>query len=160
MHLAVKTKIGGSEQSIRTIATVKTAEEIGAMDIALSDGRHIRLDQVSTIRDGIAERRSAALLNGQPVIGFEITRSKGASEVDVERVWSKHWIKLKAAHPDIKITEAFNFVKPIADNYKGSMSLLYEGAILADLVVWLFLRDWRATIMPQPPCPVNRFYQP
>ena len=70
-----QTKIGGSEQSIRTIATVKTATEIGAMDLALSDGRHIRLDQVASIRDGIAERRSAALVNGKPVIGFEITRS-------------------------------------------------------------------------------------
>lgn len=150
-----QTKIGGSEQSIRTIATVKTADEIGAMDIALSDGRHIRLDQVATIHDGIAERRSAALLNGKPVIGFEITRSKGASEVDVEKGVIEALDKLKAAHPDIKITEAFNFVKPVADNYKGSMSLLYEGAILAILVVWLFLRDWRATIIAATALPLS-----
>ncbi|MGJ8757377.1 efflux RND transporter permease subunit [Acinetobacter sp. HC8-3S] len=150
-----QTKIGGSEQSIRTIATVKTADEIGAMDIALSDGRHIRLDQVAKIHDGIAERRSAALLNGKPVIGFEITRSKGASEVDVEKGVIEALDKLKAAHPDIKITEAFNFVKPVADNYKGSMSLLYEGAILAILVVWLFLRDWRATIIAATALPLS-----
>lgn len=150
-----QTKIGGSEQSIRTIATVKTADEIGAMDIALSDGRHIRLNQVAKIHDGIAERRSAALLNGKPVIGFEITRSKGASEVDVEKGVIEALDKLKAAHPDIKITEAFNFVKPVADNYKGSMSLLYEGAILAILVVWLFLRDWRATIIAATALPLS-----
>ncbi|ENW96599.1 efflux RND transporter permease subunit [Acinetobacter sp. NIPH 298] len=150
-----ETKIGGSEQSIRTIATVKTAAEIGAMNIALSDGRHIRLDQVATISDGIAERRSAALLNGQPVIGFEITRSKGASEVDVEKGVIIALDKLKAAHPDIEITEAFNFVKPVEDNYKGSMSLLYEGAILAVLVVWLFLRDWRATIIAATALPLS-----
>ena len=150
-----QTKIGGSEQSIRTIATVKTAAEISAMDIALSDGRHIRLDQVAKIHDGIAERRSAALLNGKPVIGFEITRSKGASEVDVEKGVIEALDKLKTAHPDIKITEAFNFVKPVADNYKGSMSLLYEGAILAILVVWLFLRDWRATIIAATALPLS-----
>ncbi|ENX22146.1 hypothetical protein F892_01386 [Acinetobacter vivianii] len=150
-----QTKIGGSEQSIRTIATVKTADEIGAMDIALSDGRHIRLDQVATIRDGIAERRSAALLNGQPVIGFEITRSKGASEVDVQKGVTEALDKLKTAHPDIKITEAFNFVNPVVDNYEGSMSLLYEGAILAILVVWLFLRDWRATIIAATALPLS-----
>jgi len=150
-----QTKIGGSEQSIRTIATVKTAAEISAMDIALSDGRHIRLDQVAKIHDGIAERRSAALLNGKPVIGFEITRSKGASEVDVEKGVIEALDKLKAVHPDIKITEAFNFVKPVADNYKGSMSLLYEGAILAILVVWLFLRDWRATIIAATALPLS-----
>ncbi|EKU51709.1 RND transporter, Hydrophobe/Amphiphile Efflux-1 (HAE1)/Heavy Metal Efflux (HME) family, permease protein [Acinetobacter sp. WC-323] len=150
-----QTKIGGSEQSIRTIATVKTADEIGAMDIALSDGRHIRLDQVATVHDGIAERRSAALLNGQPVIGFEITRSKGASEVDVQKGVAEALDKLKTAHPDIKITEAFNFVNPVVDNYEGSMSLLYEGAILAILVVWLFLRDWRATIIAATALPLS-----
>ncbi|MCX5466987.1 efflux RND transporter permease subunit [Acinetobacter nematophilus] len=150
-----QTKIGGSEQSIRTIATVKTAAEIGDMDIALSDGRHIRLDQVASVRDGIAERRSAALLNGHPVIGFEITRSKGASEVDVEKGVKTALDQLKAAHPDIKVTEAFNFVNPVVDNYKGSMSLLYEGAILAILVVWLFLRDWRATIIAATALPLS-----
>lgn len=150
-----QTKIGGSEQSIRTIATVKTAAEIAAMDIALSDGRHIRLDQVANIRDGIAERRSAALLNGHPVIGFEITRSKGASEVDVEIGVKEALETLKAAYPDIKITEAFNFVNPVVDNYKGSMSLLYEGALLAILVVWLFLRDWRATIIAATALPLS-----
>ncbi|MBJ8453180.1 efflux RND transporter permease subunit [Acinetobacter bereziniae] len=150
-----QTKIGGSEQSIRTIATVKTAAEIGTMDIALSDGRHIRLDQVATVRDGIAERRSAALLNGHPVIGFEITRSKGASEVEVETGVKVALDQLKKAHPDITITEAFNFVNPVVDNYKGSMSLLYEGAILAILVVWLFLRDWRATIIAATALPLS-----
>ncbi|WP_336931520.1 efflux RND transporter permease subunit [Acinetobacter bereziniae] len=150
-----QTKIGGSEQSIRTIATVKTAAEIGTMDIALSDGRHIRLDQVATVRDGIAERRSAALLNGHPVIGFEITRSKGASEVEVETGVKVALDQLKKAHPDLKITEAFNFVNPVVDNYKGSMSLLYEGAILAILVVWLFLRDWRATIIAATALPLS-----
>ena len=150
-----QTKIGGSEQSIRTIATVKTAAEIGAMDIALSDGRHIRLDQVATVYDGTAERRSAALLNGQSVIGFEITRSKGASEVDVQKGVIEALDKLKANHPDIKITEAFNFVKPVENNYNGSMSLLYEGAILAILVVWLFLRDWRATFIAATALPLS-----
>ena len=150
-----QTKIGDSEQSIRTIATVKTAEEIGAMDIALSDGRHIRLDQVASIHDGFAERRSAALLNGESVIGFEITRSKGASEVDVQQGVKLALEKLKQAHPDIKISEAFNFVTPVEDNYTGSMSLLYEGAILAILVVWLFLRDWRATLIAATALPLS-----
>lgn len=150
-----QTKIGGSEQSIRTIATVKSATEIAAMEIALSDGRHIRLDQVANIRDGMAERRSAALLNGKPVIGFEITKSKGASEVDVEKGVIEALDKLREAHQDIQITEAFNFVKPVVDNYEGSMALLYEGALLAILVVWLFLRDWRATIIAATALPLS-----
>lgn len=150
-----QTKIGGSEQSIRTIATVKSADELRQMDIALSNGRHIRLDQVATIKDTIAERRSMALLNGKPVIGFEITRSKGASEIDVEKGVQVVLEQLKEKHPDLSISEAFNFVKPVQDNYDGSMALLYEGAFLAVLVVWLFLRDWRATIIAATALPLS-----
>lgn len=150
-----RTDIGGSEQSVRTLATVENASEIGVMQLALNDGRNIRLDQVATIHDGIAERRSTALLNGAAVVGFEITRSKGASEVEVEAGVQAALAELKQQHPDIQITEAFNFVKPVADNFDGSMMLLYEGAILAILVVWLFLRDWRATLIAATALPLS-----
>ncbi|MBP9895979.1 MAG: efflux RND transporter permease subunit, partial [Giesbergeria sp.] len=75
--------LGGAEQPVRTLATVQTAGELAALDIPLGDGRHIRLDQVATVRDTVAEQRTAALLDGQQVIGFEVSRSRGASEVEV-----------------------------------------------------------------------------
>jgi len=139
--------IGGIEQSVRTIATVQSAEELARMDVALSDGRRIRLDQVATVSDTVSEPHSAALLNGQPVVAFEIVRSRGAGEVDVQSAVLEKLKALKAQHPDVQFTEAFNFVDPVLENYEGSMSLLYEGALLAVLVVWLFLRDWRATLV-------------
>ncbi|MEB5477849.1 efflux RND transporter permease subunit [Acinetobacter pollinis] len=142
-----QTNIGGSEQKIRTITTVQTAAEIAAIHISLNDGRSIRLDQVAKIYDGIAERRTAALFNGKSVVGVEISRSKGASEVDLEKGVNEAFKKIEVNNSNIQINKAFNFVKPVVDNYKGSMSLLYEGAILAILVVWLFLRDWRATLI-------------
>jgi multidrug efflux pump subunit AcrB len=147
--------IGGSEQSVRTIATVQRADELGAMDIVLSDGRRIRLDQVATVSDTVGEQRTAALLNGQPVVGFEITRSKGAGEVEVADHIKLVLDKLKADYPDIEITEAFNFVDPVVENYEGSMKLLIEGALLAVLVVWLFLRDGRATFVSAAALPLS-----
>jgi multidrug efflux pump subunit AcrB len=147
--------IGGIEQSVRTIATVRRADELGAMDIVLSDGRRIRLDQVATISDTVGELRSAALLNGKPVVGFEISRSKGAGEVEVADNVKRALTKLKADHPDIEITEAFNFVDPVIENYEGSMKLLIEGAVLAVLVVWLFLRDGRATFVSAAALPLS-----
>ncbi len=125
------------------------------MDIALSDGRRIRLDQVATVSDTVAEQRSAALLNGQPVVGFEITRSRGAGEIDVADGVRAQLAKLKAEHPHIRITEAFNFVDPVQENFDGSMWLLIEGALLAVLVVWLFLRDWRATLVSAAALPLS-----
>jgi multidrug efflux pump subunit AcrB len=147
--------VGGTEQSVRTIATVQSADELARMEITLSDGRRIRLDQVATVQDTVAEQRSAALLNGKPVVGFEITRSRGAGEVDVADGVRAQLDKLKAAHPEITITEAFNFVDPVVENYDGSMKLLYEGAFLAVVVVWLFLRNWRATFVAATALPLS-----
>ncbi|MDD4880061.1 MAG: efflux RND transporter permease subunit [Gallionellaceae bacterium] len=147
--------VGGAEQSVRTLATVASAAELARMDITLSDGRRIRLDQVARVADTVAERRSAALLNGQPVVGFEIVRSRGASETAVAEGVRAELARLQAEQPDIAITEAFNFVDPVVENYEGSMALLIEGAALAVLVVWLFLRDWRATLVSATALPLS-----
>jgi multidrug efflux pump subunit AcrB len=147
--------IGGGEQPIRTLATVKSAEEVAAIELALMDGRRIRLGEVATVSDTIAEPRSAALLNGKPVVGFEVSRSKGESEVEVGAAIQKALSELKQQHPDLEMTEAFNFVKPVQEEYTGSMHLLYEGAILAVIVVWLFLRDWRATFVSAVALPLS-----
>jgi multidrug efflux pump subunit AcrB len=147
--------VGGVEQSVRTIGTVQSAAELERMDIALSDGRHVRLGQVATVSDTVAEQRSAALLDGRPVVGFEIVRSRGAGEVDVAEGVRAELEKLKAEHPDIAIVEAFNFVDPVEENYRGSMWLLLEGAVLAVIVVWLFLRDWRATLVSATALPLS-----
>jgi multidrug efflux pump subunit AcrB len=150
-----RTDVGGGEQSVRTIATVQSAEELARLEIALSDGRRIRLDQVASVTDTVAEVRSAALLNGKPVVGFEITRTRNAGEVDVAKGVRAQLETLKAAHPEIAFTEAFNFVDPVEENFDGSMLLLYEGAALAVLVVWLFLRNWRATFVAAMALPLS-----
>ena len=75
--------VGGSIQSIRTLGAVQTADEIAALQVPLPDGRQIRLDQVAHVSDGIAERSTYALLDGKKVIGFQVTRTKGSSEVAV-----------------------------------------------------------------------------
>jgi multidrug efflux pump subunit AcrB len=147
--------VGGIEQSVRTIATVQSAAELARLEVSLSDGRRIRLDQVATVSDTVAEQRSGALLNGKPVVGFEIVRSRGAGETDVAEGVRAALEKLRAEHPDVTVTEAFNFVDPVVENFHGSMYLLLEGAALAVLVVWLFLRDWRATLVAATALPLS-----
>ncbi|RYF13505.1 MAG: efflux RND transporter permease subunit, partial [Comamonadaceae bacterium] len=147
--------LGGTEQPLRTIATVQTAQELAAMDIALSDGRHVRLDQVATVSDTVAEQRTGALLDGKPVIGFEVSRSRGASEVEVGAGVQRALDQLLADHPDLHLTRTVDFVNIAQDEYDSSMRLLYEGAILAVVVVWLFLRDWRATIVSAVALPLS-----
>ena len=147
--------LGNGEQPVRTLATVKTAREIGEIDIALSNGRSIKLRDVAVVSDTTAEPRSAAMLDGKPVVGFEVSRSRGESEVEVGAGIRAALEELKAANPHIQLTQAFDFVTPVQEEYDGSLHLLYEGALLAVLVVWLFLRDWRATFVSAVALPMS-----
>lgn len=150
-----KADISGARQSVRTIGTVSSVAEIAALQMALPDGHIIRLDQVANVSDGIAERSAITLLDGKPVIGFEITRSKGAGEITVAQAVHKAIAVLSEKEKHVKIEEAFNSVDAVKKNYSGSMALLYEGAILAVLVVWFFLRDWRATLVAAAALPLS-----
>ncbi len=147
--------IGGAEQSVRTIATVQTAEQLAALELPLADGRAIRLDRIASVADTIAEPRSLALFDGKPVVAMEIVRSKGGSEVSVMQDVRKALEQVRRQHPDVQINEAFNFVTPVVENYHCSLQLMYEGALLAILVVWLFLRDWRATLVSAAALPLS-----
>jgi multidrug efflux pump subunit AcrB len=150
-----RTDLGTAEQSVRTLATVQSAAELAAMNIALSDGRSVRLDELARVTDTVAERRAIALLNGKPVVGLEIVRSRGASELEVGEGVVKVLDAIKAEHPDLTLTQAFDFVTPVKEEYQASLTLLIEGAILAVLVVWLFLRDLRATFVSAVALPLS-----
>ena len=147
--------LGGSEQPMRTLATVATVDELARLEFALSDGKRLRLDEVATVKDTVSEQRSFALLNGKSVVGFEITRSKGASEVEVGAAVQKALDELKIKHPDLELTQAFDFVTPVQEEFDASMTMLYEGAVLAVIVVWFFLRSWRATFVSAVALPLS-----
>jgi multidrug efflux pump subunit AcrB len=89
------------------------------------------------------------------VVGFEVVRSRGAGEIEVTAGVRAAIGRLTAEHPDVSVTEAFNFVDATVENFHGSMLLLLEGAALAVLVVWLFLRDWRATLVAATALPLS-----
>jgi multidrug efflux pump subunit AcrB len=150
-----RANLGGAEQSLRAIATVKSAAELAQLELPLNDGRRLRLEQVATVSDTVAEVRSGAWLNGKPVVGFEIVRSLGAGEIEVAQGVRSALALMNAEHPDITTTEAFNFVDPVVENFHGSMVLLLEGAFLAVVVVWLFLRDARATFVSAVALPLS-----
>jgi len=147
--------LGSGVQSFRFLGTLENAQQLAGLVIPLSNGRSIRLAEVAEVSDGIAERSSLALLNGQEVIGFEITRIKGFGEVEVADAVRRAVQRFQAEHPQVHIKEAFNTTAPVEDNYQGSMHLLYEGAALAILVVFWFLRDWRATLVAATALPLS-----
>ena len=147
--------VSGAEQSVRTIATVKTADELAKIDIPLPDGRHVRLEQVATVRDTIAEPRALAEQDGKTVVAFEVFRTKGASEVAVAKGARAAIADLQKENPSVVLQQSIDNAFPVEENFDGSMELLYEGALLAVLVVWWFLRDWRATLVAAAALPLS-----
>jgi multidrug efflux pump subunit AcrB len=143
-----ETRIGAQEQSVRTLGTASSVQELAAMPITLGDGRNIRLDSIADVRDRAAEVRQEVRLDGKVVIGFEVFRAWGEGALKVADGTRAAVKELQKKYPHIRITE-INAVqdKEIRDSFKGSMTMLFEGAILAILVVWFFLRDMRATLI-------------
>ena len=147
--------VSGAEQSVRTIATVKSAAELGAVSLPLRDNRRVRLDEIATISDTVAEPRAEAWRDGRKVVGVEVFRTKGAGDLDVAAGAKAAMNALQQAHPNLLLEPVIDNAQPVEENFHGSMELLYEGAILAVLVVFWFLRDWRATIVAAAALPLS-----
>jgi multidrug efflux pump subunit AcrB len=148
-------QFGQEEQSARVIATVHQASELAAFPITLANGRKLRLDQIATISDANAERAQIALLDGKPVVGFKVFRAKGYDETVIAKNVGAALEKLQASNRTLKFTRISGTVGYTKEQYEGSMDMLYEGSILAVLVVWFFLRDWRATLVAASALPLS-----
>lgn len=147
--------LGSGQQAVRTLGAIDDPAALGRLAIPSVDGRMLPLSQLGTVRDGHAERSSLAFHDGKPVIGVQLTRSLGFSDVEVAQGAREAMASFQAQHPQVKITEVSDTVRPILANYHDSMHLLYEGMLLAILVVGLFLRDWRATLIVATALPLS-----
>jgi multidrug efflux pump subunit AcrB len=142
-----RTEIGGRDQSIRTLAGATTLAGLSATRIALTMGGEVRLDDLGTVTDTIAEPRTFARFDGEPVVGFSILRSKGASDVTVAEAVADRIKNIKASNPDVELKLIDSSVTYTLGNFDSAIHTLFEGAALAVIVVFLFLRDFRATII-------------
>ncbi|GLQ37015.1 ABC transporter permease [Rhizobium albus] len=138
---------GGQEQTIRTLASADSIETLAQTSIALSGGRTVRLGDIGTISDSWEEPRSFASLDGNPVVSFSIYRAKGASDTSVADAAAAKVAELAALYPDVTFSKIDDSVTYTYGNFESAMHTLVEGAALAVIVVFLFLRDWRATLV-------------
>jgi HAE1 family hydrophobic/amphiphilic exporter-1 len=140
-------KVGSAEQSIRTLGSAMTVQQLGAMEIVLPNGKHARLDTLGTVSDGTSEVRQMALLDGNPVVAFSVVRSTGSNIVDVEKGVDKRISELEKSIAGVKFTKIRSNGTYVQESYHASLDSLVLGALLAVIVIWLFLRDWRATFI-------------
>ncbi|QDP22769.1 efflux RND transporter permease subunit [Bradyrhizobium cosmicum] len=152
-----RAEIGKNDQAIRTLAGAKTLSDLAGTMIPLFGGGEVRIDDLGTVTDTIADRRTFARFNGEPIVALGIKRSKGASDVKVAEAVEKRVAALKAAYPDVDLKVIDTSVEYTKGNYEAAISTLFEGAILAVVIVLLFLRDLRATIIAAISLPLSIF---
>jgi len=147
--------IGTSEQVIRTVGAATSVEALAATSINLPDGRTVKLSDLGTVEDSFAESRARARFNGEEVVGFSVSRTRGTSEVHVAEAIRQALKDFAAQHPDIEFEEVMSAVDFVVESYDASVEALALGALLAVLVVWWFLRDGRATFIASIAMPLS-----
>lgn len=150
-----KADIGGASQSVRILAAADDIDQVRATPIPLPNGAWVALEELGTVTDTHSDLTSLAYLNGQPVIAAQIKRLKGYSDLEVTEAVREAMHDFAAENPQVTIKEAYNTILPTEQNYEASMTMLYEGAIIAVIVVFLFLLDWRATMLAAVALPLS-----
>jgi hydrophobe/amphiphile efflux-1 (HAE1) family protein len=148
-------EVGGQEQTIRTLAGARRVEDLASTKIVLPGGREMRLGDLGRVIDDASEQRSFARLNGEPVVTFAIFRSKGESELSVAEAVEKKLAELEGQYPDVRLTKIDDAVAYTRGNYHSALETLIEGAVLAVLVVLVFLRNMRATLIAAVALPLS-----
>ncbi len=139
--------LGDGEQTIRVLGGAHTALQLAQTQIVLPGGRFARLGDIASVTDGAAEIRDIELFNGHPAISFGVSRSRGSSDVSVLRDVQAELARIRKTYPRVRINRTFTSVTYTEEEYHSAITALIEGSILAVLVVWLFLRDIRATLV-------------
>ena len=148
-------EVGNTTQTIRVLGAVERANELNNVQVAVPTGGTQALGRMAQITDGAADPSSIAKLDGETVVAFNITRSRGASEVDVMKLVDDELAKLTADVGNISIEKVYDRATPVAEDYESSLRMLIEGGILAVVVVFLFLRNIRATIVAAVALPLS-----
>src|SRR3954471_20760223 len=150
-----RAEIAGSEQSVRVLGNAQDAYQLSQTQIALPGGRFVKLADLGEVKDSNSEQRSIAKMNGRQVVTFMVQRAKGSSEVTAyDGAW-KELKKLEKENRKVHFSEVFNTVDYTKAQYRSAMEGLIEGAVLAVLVVLLFLRDIRATAISAVAIPLS-----
>jgi multidrug efflux pump subunit AcrB len=150
-----RAEVGTGEQAIRVLGDAQAAEDLGNTTIALPSGRFVRLADLGRVEDTYEELRSFSRVNGDPVVTFAVFRAKGASEVSVAEVVNAQLDTVRGQSPDVAIVLVDDTVYFTYGNYTAALHTLIEGGLLAILVVLVFLRNWRATLIAAVALPLS-----
>lgn len=147
--------IAGAERSIRTLGSAGSVEQLRETLIPIGGNRTVRLGDLGTVEDHWGEPRTLARYNGQEAVTFNFLRSRTASEVSVAEKAREVVAKIDEAHPELTIEQVNANVEFTEESFLASVEALILGAVLAIVVVFIFLRDWRATLITAVAMPLS-----
>jgi multidrug efflux pump subunit AcrB len=148
-------EIGGTRQSLRVLGNSDTAFALSQTQIQLGGGRTVRLADVAKVRDGYSERTSISEVNGKEVVNFAMSRARGASDLTVYDAALAEMDAIEVENPGVKFIKLSTNTTYTREQYESSIWALVEGAVLAVVVVFVFLRDWRATFISAVAIPLS-----
>lgn len=146
--------VGAVEQTIRVLGSSMTIDRLRDLAIPVQ-GRYVRLGDIAEIGDGAAEQRGFARLDGRPVTAIQISKTREASDISVEDRAVKAIARIQAEHPGVTFTKLVSTVDSTRRTFASTQHVLIEGIFLAVIVVYLFLRNWRATIIAAVAMPLS-----
>ena len=147
--------LAGQKFSIRALGSVSTIKELAAIPITLASGRTVRLDDLGTVSDGAVDPATFAMFDGQPVVAFGVFRASGKSDLVAGDNAKQVIATLAQTYPGVTFSLIDDATIYTEGNYHSAMDTLYEGAALAIIVVFLFLKNWRATIITAVALPLS-----
>ena len=141
-----RASIGGREQTVRVLGADNDIDRLRDLTIPTGAG-YVRLSDVAEVGDGQSESRGFARLNGRPAVSFSVSKTRLSSEVSVEKEIKKEVERLASVYKDVEFVQVVSTVEETRNSYNATLHVLMEGMALAALVVLLFLRNWRATVI-------------
>ncbi|MBV8883783.1 MAG: efflux RND transporter permease subunit [Chroococcidiopsidaceae cyanobacterium CP_BM_RX_35] len=151
-----RANVGNSEETIRTLGSARSVEQLQNYPIVLLKGNFVPLSSLGNVVNSYAEERQAARLNGKPVVAFSVLRSTGSTLVTVEAGVRAAVQQLNKTLPsDVKIALIYSEADFIRESYQASIDALVLGAALAVVTILIFLRDWRATLITAVALPLS-----
>ena len=145
-----------TELTIRTMGLMHTTDEFNDLIVKEDDGRIIRLSDVGRAELSPRDLKSYMKMNGVPMVGVVVIPQPGANHINIaDAVYERMETMKKDLPKDVKYEYGFDNTRFIRASIAEVESTVYEAFALVIIIIFLFLRDWRVTLVPCVVIPVS-----
>ena len=144
------------ELTLRTMGQMHTAQEFGNIILKESNGSVVRVNDIARTELGPADIKSYMKMNGVPMVGVVVVPQPGANHIEIaDAVYERMEMMKKDLPDDVQYSYGFDNTKFIRASIDEVKSTVYEAFVLVIIIIFLFLRDWRVTLIPCIVIPVS-----